>query len=271
MKKKAKSSLFAGWNCAPNIVTYVRIALSLVFIVLYLVAGDWGSRSIPLRWVALVLFIVAASTDKLDGWMARKYHQVTELGKLLDPIADKILMLAALFIASLFGEVYWWITVLFVLREVSITVMRFYIIKKGGKVIAASAAGKYKTLTQACGIAMIVAPVLSTFGGEGLPSWVISYYAVAFGLLGISLGFAFYSAVLYVYGAFFDKSASEDYGSNIAGVPVTKVNEPAGFAKSPRSPRSSRVSKEAPVAPLSSSAVSDNIDDSDDIFHGSVR
>lgn len=220
MKKNAKSSLFDGWNCAPNIVTYARIILSLIFIGLYLCAGAWGFNSVPVRWAAFVLFVVAAATDKLDGWMARTYNQVTELGKLLDPIADKILILAALIIASVFGEIYWWITILFLVREIAITAVRFYVIHNGGKVIAASSAGKYKTLTQSIGIAMIIAPIIATFYTASLPAWIISYYAVAFGLLGISLGFAFYSAVLYIYSAFFDKHAVDRSQGRHSGLPV---------------------------------------------------
>ena len=142
--------------------------------------------------------------------MARKYHKVTELGKLLDPIADKILILAALIIASVFGEIYWWITILFMIREIAITLVRIYVVNVRGRVIAASSAGKYKTLTQSIGIAMIIAPLVATLHANPLPSWMVSYYAVAFGLLGISLGFAFYSAVLYVYSAFFEGSSDSE-------------------------------------------------------------
>ncbi|MDK7191958.1 CDP-diacylglycerol--glycerol-3-phosphate 3-phosphatidyltransferase [Gardnerella vaginalis] len=202
MLQKGKSKLLEGWNCAPNIVTYVRIALSVVFIVLYLISGPWGYASTSVRWSAFVLFIVAASTDKLDGWMARKYNQVTELGKLLDPIADKLLILSALIIASAFGELYWWITLLFVLREIGITVLRFYVIDKGGKVIAASWAGKYKTLSQSVGIAMLLAPIVPIFCVYNVPMWVVCYYAVCYGFIGIALGFALYSGFLYVRGAF---------------------------------------------------------------------
>ena len=85
----AKKSLLDGWNAPPNLVTYSRIVLVVIFLGLYIAAGSWGENNIPMRWAAAVLFIVAASTDKVDGWMARKYNQVTELGKLMDPIADK--------------------------------------------------------------------------------------------------------------------------------------------------------------------------------------
>lgn len=217
MKKKGKSSLFDGWDCAPNIVTYARIVLSILFIGLYLYAGPLGEKSVGVRWAAFVVFVVAAATDKLDGWMARKYHQVTELGKLLDPIADKLLMLGALIIAAVFEEITWWISLLFVLREVAITIIRFYVVHKNGKVIAASSAGKYKTLTQAIALGMIILPVLIICirsADAELPNWVVSYYAVAYGLLGISLGLALYSAAIYVYEAFFKKNTARSKASS---------------------------------------------------------
>lgn len=85
-----KSSLFDGWNAPPNLVTYSRIVLVVFFLTLDILAGAWGENNLTMRWVAAVLFIIAASTDKIDGWMARKYNQVTEMGKLMDPIADKL-------------------------------------------------------------------------------------------------------------------------------------------------------------------------------------
>lgn len=156
---QAGRSLFEGWNSPPNLVTYSRIALVVVFIVLDVMAGPWGQSDISLRWVAAILFIVAASTDKLDGWMARRYNQVTELGKLMDPIADKLLICSALIIASIHGEFWWWATALFLLREIGITLMRFLVIDEGGSVIAASQAGKYKTLFECVGLAMLMVPL----------------------------------------------------------------------------------------------------------------
>ena len=149
----AKKSLLDGWNAPPNLVTYSRIVLVVIFLGLYIAAGSWGENNIPMRWAAAVLFIVAASTDKVDGWMARKYNQVTELGKLMDPIADKLLTCATLIVAAVFGELGpvwlgWIIVALFLLREVGITVMRFFVIDTGGKVIAANMWGKVKTVLQ---------------------------------------------------------------------------------------------------------------------------
>ena len=103
-QEERKSSLLDGWNAPPNLVTFSRIILVIVFLVLYAKAGAWGLDNVTMRWVAAIIFIVAACTDKLDGWMARKYNQVTELGKLMDPIADKLLTCGTLIVAAIFNE-----------------------------------------------------------------------------------------------------------------------------------------------------------------------
>ena len=177
---KTTSSLLDGWNSPPNIVTYIRIALVIVFLALYVSAGVFfpqvaqSGTNTPLRWAAAIVFIVAASTDKLDGWMARKFNQVTELGKLMDPIADKLLMLGALIVASILSEMPWWVTILFLIREVGITVMRLAIVDKGGSVMAAEWPGKLKTLFQSVGIAFLLIPAstLMTAGSAGLTAYV---------------------------------------------------------------------------------------------------
>ena len=65
-----KNSLLDGWNAPPNLVTYCRIVLVVVFLGLYIAAGAWGTHSTSMRWSAAIIFIIAACTDKLDGWMA---------------------------------------------------------------------------------------------------------------------------------------------------------------------------------------------------------
>ncbi len=99
-EKSTKQSMWSQWSSPPNLVTLARIVLVVVFLGLYIGGGAWGARNIGMRWGAAIVFIIAASTDKIDGWMARKYNQVTELGKLLDPIADKLLTLGALVVAA---------------------------------------------------------------------------------------------------------------------------------------------------------------------------
>ncbi|WP_300768477.1 CDP-diacylglycerol--glycerol-3-phosphate 3-phosphatidyltransferase [uncultured Bifidobacterium sp.] len=193
--------LLDGWNSPPNLVTYTRILLVIVFIVIDVMAGPWGVSNVRLRWAAAILFIVAASTDKLDGWMARSHNQVTELGKLLDPIADKLLIGSALVVASVFGEIYWWVTVLMLVREIGITVMRFFVIDTGGRVIAASSAGKYKTLAQCVGLGLILLPAWSLAPSwQSSPMWLDVYYVAAYTVVYLSLILCLYSGALYVLG-----------------------------------------------------------------------
>lgn len=224
-----KSSLLVGWNSAPNVVTYVRIALVVVFIALYIAAGAWGETRLSLRWWAAALFIVAASTDKLDGWMARRFNQVTELGKLMDPIADKLLICATLVVASVFDEIAWWVTALFLIREIGITVMRFLVIDTGGTVIAASRAGKYKTLTQCVGLAMLLLPVWALDVRQHEPLWMTVYYVVAYALVYLALVLCLYSGAAYVAGVVSAHRQARGEGSVPASrVPDTTVDAVVG-------------------------------------------
>ena len=135
-----KSSLFDGWNAPPNLVTYSRIVLVVFFLTSTFLAGAWGENNLTMRWVAAVLFIIAASTDKIDGWMARKYNQVTEMGKAHGSDRGQAAPCGAMIVSSAFSELGWWVTILFLIREIgSITVMRFFVMERpGGKVIAAA-------------------------------------------------------------------------------------------------------------------------------------
>ncbi|KFI99040.1 CDP-diacylglycerol--glycerol-3-phosphate 3-phosphatidyltransferase [Bifidobacterium subtile] len=209
-----KTSLWDGWNSPPNLVTYSRIVLVLVFLWADIAAGPWGAQNLPLRWAAAILFVVAASTDKLDGWMARKYDQVTELGKLMDPIADKLLILATLIVASAFGEVFWWVTILFLIRELGITVMRFFVIDSGGKVIAASQAGKYKTLTECVGLGMLLTPLWSLAPAGETPTWVSVYNGVTQAIIYIALALCLYSGGEYLVNTFGGRRAAPPTGGD---------------------------------------------------------
>lgn len=207
-KTEAKqSSLWDGWNTPPNLVTFSRIVLVIVFLGLYIAAGPWGFHNHGMRLAAAIVFIVAASTDKLDGWMARKYNQVTELGKLMDPIADKLLTLGTLVVAACFNEfgnviLGWVITALFLIRELGITVMRFFVMEKpGGKVIAASRAGKYKTLTQCIGLGMLLTPVWFIGGAIG-SVWLNLYFILTYALIYFALVLCLYSGWQYLRNTF---------------------------------------------------------------------
>jgi len=143
----------------PNAITVARILLAPAFV--WMLLADGGADG-ALRWWAAVLFVVAIATDGVDGAIARRRAQVTELGKLLDPIADKVLTGAALVSLSILGELPWWVTALILLREVGITVYRFAVIREG--VIPASRGGKLKTIAQAVAITLALLPFWRLFG-----------------------------------------------------------------------------------------------------------
>ncbi|HCU77699.1 MAG TPA: CDP-diacylglycerol--glycerol-3-phosphate 3-phosphatidyltransferase, partial [Microbacterium sp.] len=125
----------------PNAITIVRILMAPIF--LWMLLADGGSDG-ALRWWAAVIFIVAIATDGIDGYLARKYEIVTDLGKLLDPIADKVLTGFAFIGLSILGELPWWITIVVLIREVGITIYRFIVVSD--HVLAAAWMGKLKTV-----------------------------------------------------------------------------------------------------------------------------
>ena len=155
----------------PNIITVVRIALVPVFI--WLLLADNGEHGV-MRWIAASLFILAIATDSLDGYLARSRNLVTDVGIILDPIADKALTGAALIILSVVGELWWWVTIVILVRELGITVFRFAVLSK--RVIPASRGGKLKTIAQAVAISLFLVPLSSVFG-----EWVlwVNYTAMA--------------------------------------------------------------------------------------------
>lgn len=140
----------------PNTITIVRILCAPVF--LWLLLADGGSDG-ALRWWAAVLFIVAIATDGIDGYIARRYEIVTDLGKLLDPIADKVLTGLAFIGLSILAELPWWITIVVLIREVGITVHR--LIVASDHVVAAAWMGKLKTLAQAVALSLALLPLAS--------------------------------------------------------------------------------------------------------------
>lgn len=126
----------------PNKITVFRMVLVPFF--LLLVAFD----AIPFNiTIATVIFIIASITDHIDGHLARKYNLVTDFGKLMDPLADKILVTSALIALVEFGEVSTWMVVVIIAREFAVSGLRS-IAAGDGKVIAASFWGKVKTTTQ---------------------------------------------------------------------------------------------------------------------------
>ncbi len=133
----------------PNLVTIGRILLIPVFVVLF--ADPTPSRSL----VAAGVFVIAAVTDLLDGYLARRRGQVTSLGKLLDPIADKLLVLSGLILLVQFDRVPAVIAILIIAREVAVTGVRA-VAASQGIVLAAETLGKYKMVLQVVAIVMLI-------------------------------------------------------------------------------------------------------------------
>ncbi|WP_237657219.1 CDP-diacylglycerol--glycerol-3-phosphate 3-phosphatidyltransferase [Agreia sp. COWG] len=128
---------------------------------IWMLLADGGSDT-GLRYAAAALFIVAIATDGIDGYLARKWNQVTDLGKILDPIADKVLTGGALVGLSILDELPWWVTGIILLREVGITVYRFAVLSD--RVIPASRGGKLKTLAQSIAISLALVPFPALLG-----------------------------------------------------------------------------------------------------------
>ena len=147
----------------PNVLTSIRIALVPFFIWALWASGTFGQDSMMARWIAVAIFAAAMYTDKLDGDIARARGLVTNFGKIADPIADKFLTGAAWITMSLLGEIWWWITILILLREWGITVMRIVMLRT--RVMPASRGGKIKTVLQTAAILILLLP-LATFIGQ---------------------------------------------------------------------------------------------------------
>ena len=143
----------------PNALTVLRLAVVPVFAVLLLQGSGIGDAapSDEVRYWATLVFALAIITDRYDGMIARRTGQVTEFGKLADPIADKALTGTALIGLSILELLPWWVTVVILVREVGVTVLRFWVIRHG--VIAASRGGKAKTVVQALAIGLYILPL----------------------------------------------------------------------------------------------------------------
>lgn len=139
-----------------NKLTIFRMILVPIMVIIPFLEINSEILGIPLTYIIIdMIFIIASITDKLDGYIARSRNQVTTFGKFLDPIADKILVLAAMIMLVEFGKLPAWIPVIVLAREFIVSGYRLIAVEKGGKVVAASVWGKLKTVTQM--IAIILA------------------------------------------------------------------------------------------------------------------
>lgn len=137
----------------PNLLTATRLVAVPVLVVMMLAdGGDQGW----MRWWALLVFLVAAGTDFLDGYLARRWGVVSSFGKLADPIADKALILAALVMLVVIDDLVWWPIAVLAVREVAITAGRLAV--AADAVIPASPGGKLKTALQLAAVTFFLVP-----------------------------------------------------------------------------------------------------------------
>ncbi|SDO06703.1 CDP-diacylglycerol--glycerol-3-phosphate 3-phosphatidyltransferase [Lentzea jiangxiensis] len=153
-----------------NILTMARLALVPVFLFSLFEAGGFDTTW---RLIAFAIFAVASFTDHIDGTLARKHGLITDFGKIADPIADKALTGSALVGLSILDVLPWWITITIAVREIGITLLRFWVIRYG--VIPASRGGKAKTLAQVVAIGLFVLPQNDVLQ---LIAWVIVVVAL---------------------------------------------------------------------------------------------
>lgn len=149
------------WNIA-NVVTVARIFLVPVFAVFVVLSGMDHSGW---RMAACVLFVFIATTDFVDGWLARSRGLVTDFGKLADPIADKVMIGTALVLLSYYDALPWWVTIVILARELGITAWRMSVARK--TVIAADRGGKLKTVLQITAVAWYLWPWASPLDAVG--------------------------------------------------------------------------------------------------------
>jgi CDP-diacylglycerol--glycerol-3-phosphate 3-phosphatidyltransferase len=132
-----------------NIITIIRIIMVPLFLVILLT--EMHNK----EFIAFAIFVIAAVTDALDGYVARKYNQVSDLGKFLDPMADKLLVSAALIALVYLQEVETWVAAIIILRELFISFFRFYYLVKNAS-FSASIPAKFKTTFQIIALAILI-------------------------------------------------------------------------------------------------------------------
>ena len=172
MSESRPASAPSNWN-VPNALTTLRIVMVPFFGWALLVDGG---DSVLWRTVAYVLFALAAITDKIDGDLARKHDLVTDFGKIADPIADKALTGMAFVGLSLVGDLWWWVTVVVLVREWGVTALRFWVIRYG--VMAAGRGGKLKTFLQTIALGLLILPLRLLDGAWGTVGLVLWWVAV---------------------------------------------------------------------------------------------
>ena len=168
----------SNWN-VPNALTTLRIVMVPFF--------GWAllhehGHSNGWRWIAYLLFFLAMVTDKIDGDLARKHNLITNCGKIADPIADKAITGMAFVGLSIIGELWWWVTIVVLVREWSVTFARLSIAKH--VVMAANQSGKAKTMAQGLALGGFVAPFNHLVGSWHVPGMIVWWLSAV--LMGIA-------------------------------------------------------------------------------------
>lgn len=184
----------------PNKLTLLRLCMVPAFVVILMVSDAlWASV------VGLCLFVIASLTDMLDGKIARKYNLVTDFGKFLDPLADKFMVIGAMFVIlyrsltsptpdKLFSQIFFWAFLLMIFRELAVTSIRLVASSSSGIVIAANMLGKIKTCVQiACVICCIAEPVIYREAGMAT-----DFLPVSLVTAGLMLIFTLWSGIHYI-------------------------------------------------------------------------
>ena len=183
------------WN-VPNVLTIIRLVLIPVFVALH---------ALYYEKLALLVFCIASATDWLDGHIARKYNLITDFGKFMDPLADKFMVIGAMFVIlyrslasptpdKLFSNVFFWAFMIVIFRELAVTSIRLVVSGSSGIVIAANMLGKIKTCTQiACVVACIAEPVI-----YGLLDLGTSFLPVSLVTSALMLIFTLWSGINYI-------------------------------------------------------------------------
>ena len=184
-----------------NRLTVSRIILTFIFI-FFLTFSFRGQWILWAKVASLVVFICAALSDFLDGMLAHKKNIVTDFGKLMDPIADKILVLAAFAAFLQMQLIETWMFVIIIFREILITSLRLFALNKG-KVLSASKSGKHKTVSQMMVIFLILSfivlrELMLTFFTWN-PAWEGLFHQGIFILMLMSVGFTLYSGLFYLW------------------------------------------------------------------------
>lgn len=157
-----------------NVLTTIRIIMVPFFV--WALLADNSEQGLW-RWIALLLFVLAMYTDKLDGDLARSRGLITNFGKIADPIADKLLTGAALVCFSILAELPWWVTIVILVREWGITLLRVVVIRYG--VIAANMGGKIKTVLQSVVIGLYLLPWTQEISWLNTVAWYLMLLTVA--------------------------------------------------------------------------------------------